>query len=208
MEFDFETLPPDVRYKLLTSTIVPRPIAWITTVSADGVRNAAPFSFFNAMGKEPPLVAVGIQASADGGLKDTARNILDTGEFVVNLVTEDVAEAMNTTSISAPPDVDELLLAGLETEPSQKVAPPRISASPVAFECRVHTPLQFQSGQFVVIGEVLHAHIDNVFVLDARRHHIDTQKLRMIGRMNGPGAYTKTDDRFVLERPAWPDNKK
>ena len=91
MEFDFEKLAADERYKLLTSTIVPRPIAWITTVSADGVRNAAPFSFFNAMGKDPPLLAIGIQGNDDGSLKDTARNIIETREFVVNLVTERVA---------------------------------------------------------------------------------------------------------------------
>ncbi len=120
MEFDFATLAADARYKILTSTIVPRPIAWATTVSADGVRNAAPFSFFNAMGKEPPLVAVGILGNDDGSLKDTARNILETGEFVVNLVTEDVVEAMNATSIAAPAHVDELVLANLDVTPSIK----------------------------------------------------------------------------------------
>ncbi len=122
MEFDFETLPVADRYKIMTSTIVPRPIAWVTTLSKDGIRNAAPISFFNGMGKDPPVLALGIQPN-DGSLKDTARNILDTHEFVVNLVPESAAQAMNITSIDAPPDVDELALANIATVPSLKVKP-------------------------------------------------------------------------------------
>lgn len=201
MEFDFATLAADARYKILTSTIVPRPIAWVTTVSADGVRNAAPFSFFNAMGKEPPLVAVGILGNDDGSLKDTARNILETGEFVVNLVTEDVVEAMNATSIAAPADVDELVLANLDVTPSIKVRPPRIANSHVAFECRLHTPLQFPSGQFVVIGEVVQAHVDDAFMLDAEKFYVDTPALGMVGRMHGRGIYSRSNDMFELTRP-------
>lgn len=202
MDFDFEKLAADERYKLLSSTIVPRPIAWITTLSANGVRNAAPFSFFNAMGNEPPLLAVGIQGNDDRSVKDTARNILETQEFVVNLVTESIAGAMNLTSISAPFDVDELVLANLEAIASIKVAPPRIAASPVAFECRLHTPLRFPSGQFVVIGEVVQAHIDDGFVLDAQKFYVDTPKLGPIGRVHGRGLYVRTDETFKIDRPA------
>lgn len=202
MEFDFEKLAADERYKLLTSTIVPRPIAWITTISAGGVRNAAPFSFFNAMGKAPPLLAVGIQGNDDGSLKDTARNILQTGEFVVNLVTESVAQAMNLTSIAAPAETDELALADLDVTASVKIRPPRITASPVAFECRLHTPLQFASGQFVVIGEVVQAHIDDAYVLDPAKHTIDTAKLGPIGRVHGRGLYVRTAETFQIDRPA------
>ncbi|MDO9382073.1 MAG: flavin reductase family protein [Hyphomicrobiaceae bacterium] len=202
MEFDFAELAADERYKLLTSTIVPRPIAWVTTVSADGVRNAAPFSFFNAMGKEPPLLAIGIQGNDDGSLKDTARNIIDTREFVVNLVTEHVAHAMNLTSIAAPADIDELALAELDVTPSIKVAVPRISASRVAFECRLHTPLQFASGQVVVIGEVLQAHVDDAYVLDAAKLYIDTPKLAPIGRVHGRGLYVRTVETFQIDRPS------
>lgn len=202
MDFDFEAMAPDSRYKILTGTIVPRPIAWITTLSADGVRNAAPFSFFNAMGKDPPLVAVGIQVAPDGGLKDTARNIIETGEFVVNLVSEDLAAGMNATSVAAPPDVDELVLVGLEVLPSRKVRPPRIAASRAAFECKVHTPLSFTSGQFVVLGEVLHAHIGDAYIIDRERHHVHTAGLNLIGRLEGPGWYSRTTDRFALERPS------
>ena len=118
MEFDFETLAAYDRYKILTSTIVPRPIAWVTTLSKNGVRNAAPFSFFNALSKEPPLLALGITADGDGSMKDTARNILDTHEYVINLVPRSAAQSMNLTSIDATSDVDELALAKLETRPS------------------------------------------------------------------------------------------
>ena len=202
MDFDFEKLAADERYKLLTSTIVPRPIAWVTTVSAGGVRNAAPFSFFNAMGKAPPLVAIGIQGNDDGSLKDTARNILETGEFVVNLVTESVAQAMNLTSIAAPAEIDELELANLEVTASVKIEPPRIAACAVAFECRLHTPLQFPSGQFVVIGEVVQAHVDDAYVLDPAKHTIDTAKLGAIGRVHGRGLYVRTAETFQIDRPA------
>lgn len=201
MHFDFAKLDAGERYKVLTGTIVPRPIAWVTTVSASGVRNAAPFSFFNAMGKEPPLVAVGIQGNDDGSRKDTARNIAETGELVVNLVPESLAEAMSLTSIAAPEDVDELMLAGLATAASVAVRPPRIAASPVAFECRLHTPLAFPSGQFVVIAEVLHAHIADDILLDAERRHIDTATMHLVGRMQGRTAYVRTSDTFDVPRP-------
>lgn len=202
MEFDFETLAPDDRYKILTSTIVPRPIAWITTVSKSGVRNAAPFSFFNAMSKTPPIVAVGIQANADGSMKDSARNILDTGEFVVNLVTRSVASAMNLTSVDAPSDVDEIAFADLDTLPSLKVLPPRLATSPVAFECKLHTPIEVAKSQLIVLGEIVQAHVADAFVLDADKHYIDTPALSLVGRLHGRGWYVSTNDSFQMERPA------
>lgn len=202
MEFDFETLAPDDRYKILTSTIVPRPIAWITTVSKSGVRNAAPFSFFNAMSKTPPILAVGIQANSDGSMKDSARNILDTGEFVVNLVTRSVASAMNLTSVEAPSDVDEIALADLDTLPSLKVLPPRLTASPVAFECKLHTPIEVAKSQLIVLGEIVQAHVADAFVLDANKHYIDTPALSLVGRLHGRGWYVSAKDSFQMERPA------
>jgi flavin reductase (DIM6/NTAB) family NADH-FMN oxidoreductase RutF len=208
MEFDFEKLDPADRYKIMTSTIVPRPIAWVTTVSKDGIRNAAPISFFNGMGKDPPVLALGIQPKADGRLKDTARNILDTREFVVNLVPESAAEAMNLTAIDAPPDVDELTLAGIATLPALKVKPPRIAASPVAFECRLHTPLEIGPNKFIFIGTILQAHVGDDFVLDAERHYIDTPKLELVGRMHGAGWYAHTSDLFQMARPSWADLEK
>jgi flavin reductase (DIM6/NTAB) family NADH-FMN oxidoreductase RutF len=203
MEFDFENLPVADRYKIMTSTIVPRPIAWVTTVSKDGVRNAAPISFFNGMGKDPPVLALGIQPNGDGGLKDTARNILETREFVVNLVPESAAQAMNMTSIDAPPDVDELALANIATVSSLKVKPPRIAASPVAFECRLHTPLELGPNKYIFVGTILQAHVGDAFVLDAERTYIDTPKLELVGRMHGAGWYAHTSDLFQMTRPSW-----
>ena len=122
MLFDMEALEAQNRYKILAATVTPRPIAWVTTLSESGVVNAAPYSFFNAMGHEPPTVAIGLLAGS-GRFKDTAANILETGEFVVNLVAETNAEAMNVTCIDAPPDVDELALAGLTPAASHRGAP-------------------------------------------------------------------------------------
>ncbi len=205
MQFDFEALSPANRGKILLSTIVPRPIAWVTTQTADGVPNAAPYSFFNAMGVDPPIIVIGVQSHPDKRFKDTGANILTSAEFVVNLVSEATAEAMNVTCIDAPPGVDELKLAGLEIAPSVKVAPPRIAASPVAFECKVHTSLTFSPNQAIVVGRVVHVHIHDEFVLDAERCYIDTPKLKLVGRMHGSGWYNKTGDQFVLERPVWAD---
>lgn len=210
MEFDFETLAANDRYKLLTSTIVPRPIAWVTTLSKNGTRNAAPFSFFNAMSKEPALLAVGIMPDSDGSIKDTARNILDTREFVVNLVPRSAADAMNLTSIDAPPDVDELSLAKLDTAPSLKVKPARIAISPVAFECRLHTPIEL-SNQLIAIGEVVQAHIADAMMLDPAKLYVDTAKLDLISRLHGRGLYGTAETVFQMARPqsyAAPDKEK
>jgi flavin reductase (DIM6/NTAB) family NADH-FMN oxidoreductase RutF len=201
MEFDFERLAADDRYKILTSTVVPRPIAWVSTRSSNGVRNAAPFSFFNAMSKTPPIIAIGIQANSDGSMKDTARNILETGEFVINLVPRSADQAMNLTSIEAPPDVDELVLADLATLPSVKVKPERIAVSPVAFECRLYTPVEVAPSQLIVLGEIVMAHVDEAFVLDPAKYYIDTPALHLIGRMQGRGWYNVTDSVFQIERP-------
>jgi flavin reductase (DIM6/NTAB) family NADH-FMN oxidoreductase RutF len=200
MEFDFEALASGDRYKILTSTIVPRPIAWVTTLSKDGVRNAAPFSFFNALSKDPPLLALGIMADSDGSIKDTARNILDTGEYVINLVPRSAAESMNLTSIDAPPHVDELALAELDTLPSLKVRPGRIAISPVSFECRLHTPIEL-SNQLIALGEVVQAHVADAFILDAAKSYVDTPAMQLIGRLHGRGWYATTDDLFQMPRP-------
>lgn len=205
VEFDFETMPTASRYKILVSTVVPRPIAWVTTLTSAGVANAAPYSFFNVMGNDPPIVVIGVQGHPENRFKDTGQNILTSAEFVVNLVSEATAEAMNVTCIDAPPGVDELKLAGLATTPSVKIRPPRIAASPVAFECKVHTSLTFSPHQAIVIGRVVQAHVADDFVLDGARCHIDTPKLKLVGRMHGTGWYTRTGDQFQLERPVWAD---
>jgi flavin reductase (DIM6/NTAB) family NADH-FMN oxidoreductase RutF len=205
MQFDLEALPSSVGEKLLLATIVPRPIAWITTVSPSGVVNAAPFSFFNLMGVDPPIIAIGIQGHGKNRLKDTAENIRSSSEFVVNLVTETTAAAMNVTCIDAPPEIDELRYAGLATAPSAKIAPPRIAVCPVAYECRTETSLSFSPNQSIVIGRVVHAHIDDAYVLDRERSYIDTPKLELVARMHGSGWYTRTKDQFQLQRPVWSD---
>lgn len=203
MRFDLDPATPQTSYKLMTATVTPRPIAWITSLSKLGVVNAAPYSFFNAMGHTPPTVAVGLLADAERGFKDTARNILDTGEFVVNLVPESLAEAMNITCVNAPAQVSEMELAGLEAAPSEHVAPPRIKASPVSFECVTLSSVVTGPQQTIVIGRVLAIHIADDFVLDAARAHVDTPALGLIGRMHGAGWYTRSQDMFQLARPTW-----
>jgi len=202
MLFDMETLEAQNRYKILASTVTPRPIAWVTTLSEDGVINAAPYSFFNALGHDPPTLALGLLAGK-GRFKDTATNILASGEFVVNLVSEKNAEAMNVTCIDAPPEIDELVLAGLTAAPSHAVRPPRIAESPVSFECRVLTSLVTGPRQTIVIGRIVRAHIDDAFVQDEERCYIDTPALRLIGRMHGSGWYARCTDLFEMARPAW-----
>src|SRR5262245_8538068 len=135
MLFDFATLNPSVCYKLLVSTIVPRPIGWVVSQDRDGALNAAPYSFFNALSADPPVVGIGIGSRSSGHGKDTRTNIIETGEFVVNLVSEETAGAMNVTAIEFEPEVDELGEAGLTVCPSLRVKPPRIAESPVAIEC-------------------------------------------------------------------------
>lgn len=203
MRFDLDPATPQTSYKLMTATVTPRPIAWITTLSETGVINAAPYSFFNAMGHTPPTVAVGLLADPARGFKDTARNILDSGEFVVNLVPEALAEKMNITCVNAPSEVSELELAGLEAAKSEHVRPPRIKASPVSFECVTLSSLVTGPQQTIVIGRVLAIHVADEHVLDAERAHIDTPALDLIGRMHGAGWYARSRDLFQLARPGW-----
>ena len=207
MRFDLDPARPDLSYKLLASTVAPRPIAWITTKGKDGVVNAAPYSFFNAMGHTPPTVAIGILADPEKGWKDTARNILDTGEFVVNLVPEDLAAEMNQTCIDAPAGVSEMELAGLQSAPSTHIDPPRIVKAPVSFECRTHTVVDTSPQNAIVIGEVIAVHVADRFVIDAERCHIDTPAIGLIGRLHGAGWYTRTQDMFQMDRPVYAAEK-
>lgn len=202
MEFDTDALDWQITYKLLTATVTPRPIAWVVTQDAQGRVNAAPYSFFNAMGANPPVIAIGIQADPARGFKDSARNIMETGEFVVNLVPERLAEAMNITAVDAPQGMNELELAGLKTVPSQKITPPRIAESPVALECRNLSSVVTGPHQTVIIGRVVSIHIDDAYVKDAERGHVEGAALDLIGRSFGPG-YIRTHDRFNMERPSW-----
>lgn len=205
MDFDFSLLPREGRYKILASCVTPRPIAWVTTRAADGTLNAAPYSFFNVIGDDPPTIVLGVLAHGEGRLKDTAANIRATGEFVVNLVDEAHAEVMNLTCIDAPPGVDELALAGVTTAPSVQVAPPRIVVAPASFECRTLQLVQTGRDQCAIIGQVLHAHVRDEFVIDAERLHIDSPAMRLIARLHGSGWYSRQTDTFQMARPSWRD---
>jgi flavin reductase (DIM6/NTAB) family NADH-FMN oxidoreductase RutF len=204
MLFDLDTLSPDNRYKLLTATVVPRPIAWITSLDAAGRLNAAPFSFFNALVGDPPIVGIGIggrHAGREAGRwKDSAANIRARGEFVVNLVPHALREQMNVTAIEFDAEVDEVAEAGLTTLPSAKVAPPRLADSPVALECERFVILEVAVDRTIVLGRVVAMHVRDDAVLDVARCHIDTPKLDLIGRMHGRGWYARTTDRFEMPR--------
>ena len=198
MRFDLAELSAADRYKLLGGLIVPRPIALVTTRSADGRSNAAPFSFFNVFAEEPPLIVLGLGISPSGGAKDTTVNIRDTGEFVVNLVDEAIAEAMNLCAIDFPPEVDEIEVAGLALAPSDKVAPPRIAQAPVNLECRRYLTLQPARERYLVLGRVVMAHVRDG-VVDPATLRVDRDAYAPIGRLFG-GGYVRTHDRFEMPR--------
>jgi flavin reductase (DIM6/NTAB) family NADH-FMN oxidoreductase RutF len=200
MLFDFADTSNQNVYKLLVATIGPRPIAWVTTQDVDGSINTAPFSFFNAMSGNPPVVAFGIGGRGPGDVKDTGGNIRRTGEFVVNLCSFELAEAMNITAIDFPKGIDELKEAGLTTTPSLKVKPPRITEAPVAFECERLVIVDVGIDRAVVLGKVLAIYVRDDCVMDKDRCYIDTPKLDLIGRMHGAGWYARTTDRFEMPR--------
>ncbi|MDO9711318.1 flavin reductase family protein [Paracraurococcus lichenis] len=199
MLFDFEKLAPQDCYKLVVSSVVPRPIAWVVSQDEAGVVNAAPYSFFNAFSDNPVVVGIGCGPRPEGALKDTAENIRRTGEFVVNLVPESAIHGMNATAIDFPPGVDELAEAGLTKLPSAKVKPPRIAESPVALEC-VTFQLVPAGRHTIVLGRVVAVHIQDDCVLDPVKCYVDTPKLGLVGRMHGRGWYARTTDRFEVPR--------
>lgn len=200
MLFEMDKLSEQDTYKLLVSTVVPRPIAWVVTHDPDGGINAAPFSFFNAVSGNPPIVTFGIGGRAAGDAKDTGNNIRRTGQFVVNLVNNATAEAMNITAIDFPHNVDELKECGLSLLPSTKIKPPRIAESPVAFECERLVTIDVADDRTIVLGRVLAIHIADDCVMDPAKCYVDTPKLDLIGRMHGRGWYTRTTDRFEMPR--------
>ncbi|MEZ5761376.1 MAG: flavin reductase family protein [Paracoccaceae bacterium] len=202
MDFDLGTLDSATGYKILTACVHPRPIAWITTQDTRGRINAAPYSFFNAMGSAPPTVAIGLLADPVKGLKDSARNMLEQGEFVVNLVSHALAEAMNVTAVDAPAGTDELALAGLTPAPSVVISPPRIAEAPVALECTLMHSLTTGPQQTIVVGHVRSIHVADQFVKDAARGHIHAEAMDLIGRLHASG-YSRCSERFDLERPTW-----
>ena len=204
MRWDLDQVAEPIAYKLLAATVMPRPIAWVVSQDKQGKLNAAPYSFFNVMGSAPPTIVLGLMADPARGFKDTAANILATGEFVVNLVPEGLVQQMNITAVDAPTGENELYLAGLATEPSVHIRPPRIAASPVAFECRMLSSVVTGPHQTIVIGRVLAVHIDDRFILNPERAHIDTPALNLVARSYG-STYVRSRDTFELDRPKWAD---
>ena len=199
MEIDFSAITEYQRYKLMASLIVPRPIALVTTLSPDGTANAAPFSMFNMLGEEPPIVMISVNRLADGALKDTAANIVRTGEFVVHLSDEAMAEKMHRCGERLPPDVSELAHVGLTAAPCSQVAPPRIAEAPVAFECNLWETLETASRQ-IFIGRVLRLHARDGLI-DTERWRVRLQDYFPVGRF-GASFYVTTRDRFSLEKDA------
>lgn len=199
MIFDLEALPEKERYKLLACTVVPRPIAWVVTTDGEGRPNAAPFSFFNVFSPDPAVVGFSVGRRATGRAKDTAENIHARGQFVVCMVSEETAGAMNLTAVDVPPGTDELQLAGLTAVPSVSVAPPRILESPVAMECEIFRVVDLGSYE-LILGKVLTMHVRDDCVLDAERNYLDTAKLHLVGRMEPPSAYIRCGDRFAMPR--------
>ena len=200
MQINLSELTPGKRYGILSSLIVPRPIAWVTTLGEDGKVNAAPFSYFQIMGDTPPLVVLGIGRRTDGSAKDTFRNIRRSREFVINIVTEENAEMMNLCATDFPADMSEPAALGLATEPSSVVKPPRLAIAPAQLEGREVQTLLIGGNQ-IVMGELLVVHIRDEF-FDAANHHVLTEKMHIIGRLQGGegGGYARTRDPFHMKR--------
>lgn len=202
MELNPEEAPWKSVYKLLIGAVVPRPIGWISTVSVVGVRNLAPFSFFNVVcGNPPHVLFCPMIRSTDSKEKDSLENARATGEFVVNIVTERLAQAMNISSAELSPDVDEFERAGLTAVPSKAVNAPRVKESPIHFECRTVQVVDLSDapgGGSVVIGRIVHIHVsDDVMYGEGR---IDWARLQPIGRLAGP-SYCRVTDLFDMVRP-------
>ncbi|HEX2566990.1 MAG TPA: flavin reductase family protein [Burkholderiales bacterium] len=196
MDLELASLPPLERYKLLIGLVVPRPIAWISTYSANGVANCAPFSFFNVFSEDPPLCMVSFNLRSDNEVKHTVKNIRRTGEFVVNLVEEATANAMHQSSFEYAEDESEFEKTGLTPVPALKVKHPRIGEAAASLECRVERRLNWGSAREMVIGEILLVHARDG-VVDPKTKRVSEQNYRPIGRLYA-ARYCTTRQRFNL----------
>jgi len=192
--FDFAELTERQKYKILIGTVIPRPIALVTTVNRDGAPNAGPFSFFNVLTHDPAIVAIGVENYADMRFKDTARNIRETGEFTVHICDDAMVEQMEICAIKFGPDVNEIDQAGLHTVPGTAVKSPRILEAPAALECRRYMTLELGPAREIILGQVIGVHVRSDAV-NPENHHIDQMKMDAIGRMGGH-TYTRTRDQF------------
>ena len=198
MKIELEKLSPGDRYKLLAGFIVPRPIAFVSTCSPNGNNNLAPFSSFNYLGEDPPVIVLGLQIRDDGALKDTTYNIRENGEFVINFVDESLVEQQNICAIDFPPEIDEAKIAGITLEPSVAVQPKRIKQSPVAMECRRLVALELGPERIICIGEVLWIHARDGLI-DPETFYVNEELYRPIGRIYG-SLYVRLNDVFELPR--------
>ncbi|MEW4369603.1 flavin reductase family protein [Paenibacillus kandeliae] len=190
-------------YKLVTGSVIPRPIAWVSTLSETDVYNIAPFSYFNIVASDPPIVSVSV-ARREGQMKDTARNIIAREELVIHVVSEELTEQMNMTGATLPPDQSELELTNLTTVPSDKIAVPGIAEALVRFECKLekHIPIQNDQGEIVqdlLLARILWYHFDEK-VIDADKFYIHAAELKPVARIAG-NEYARLTDPFVVERP-------
>ncbi|MBY5829352.1 flavin reductase family protein [Rhizobium ruizarguesonis] len=199
VSFDFKQLTERERYKLMIGTIIPRPIALVTTVDENGRVNAAPFSFFNCLSADPPILAIGVENNADMSFKDTGHNIRMTEVFTVNIVSFAIAEAMHVCGAKYPRGVDELREAGLTAMPGEKVASPFIAEAPAAFECKRHVTLELGRSRQIVMGEIVYAHYRDG-VVDPERLHVDPAAVDAIARLGGDTCAT-IRDRFEMLTP-------
>ena len=197
MQFDLDKIPGSETYKLLVGLVAPRPIALITSMDANGQLNAAPFSAYNYLCTDPPIVGIGVTNRPTDVFvpKDTARNIRRTGEFVVNVVTEDIAEKMNICATDFPAGMSEVEMAGFTTVPSQKVKPPRIAEAHAALECREYTTMEIGRSR-IILGRVVAIYVEDRYV-DPAGPYVKADELHSIGRMNGLGNYVRTRDAFI-----------
>src|SRR6267143_1749033 len=197
--FDFRMLSARDRYKLMIGTVVPRPIALVTTVDPHGRINAAPFSFFNCLSADPPILALGVENHPDMSFKDTALNIRLTEVFTVNIVSHAIAEAMHICAVPFAPEHDELQAAGLTAMPGTLVASPWIKEAPASFECRRHLTLELGKSRQIILGEIVFAHYQSE-IIDTQRMRIDPAKLDAIARLGGNICST-IRDRFEMLTP-------
>jgi flavin reductase (DIM6/NTAB) family NADH-FMN oxidoreductase RutF len=209
MNFDLSQTSRRATYNLIIGLVTPRPIALITSLDLNGRVNAAPFSAYNFLGTDPAVVAIGVGNRQGGpGIigKDTAQNIRNIGEFVINVVNEEIAEAMNICSVDFPPGINELEKARLTTVPSSLVKVPRIAEAPAALECRELTTLEVGRSR-VILGTVVEIFVRDEFV-DPSGPYIRAESLHTIGRMNGLGNYVRTRDFFQMDRQSFAEWQK
>jgi flavin reductase (DIM6/NTAB) family NADH-FMN oxidoreductase RutF len=212
MEFDMEKTPHRQVYNLLIGLVAPRPIAWVTSKDKDGKLNAAPFSAYNYLCTDPPIVGMGVtnRPGVEALPKDTARNIRRTGEFVINVVTEDLLEQMNICATDFPAGVNELEMAGLTTAASSVVKVPRIAEAHAALECREFTTMEIGRSR-IILGRVVAMYVEDRYV-DAAGPYIKADELHAVGRMNGLGNYVKTRGAFVtvprISYEEWQEGKR